>query len=102
MARELLGQTISAFTTSVQTGGAQRFTALPGQIGIMFRYLAGSTLEVGGASLTSGAGYILSANTNAYPVFFPCTGDVYMIATGATSTVTGFRLVGPQNPGSLG
>jgi len=79
-------------------------TGIPGQCGLYVRLTnaSGSTLEIGGASLTWGQGFQMpdSSNVTTSQVFFPVKGTVYFVATGATANVTVTRLV--TNPDLAG
>lgn len=79
-------------------------TGVPGQCGLWVRQTnaTGSTLEIGGASLTWGQGFQLPdcTNVNTSQIFFPVKGTVYFCATGATANVTVARLI--TNPDLAG
>lgn len=79
-------------------------TGVPGQCGIYVRLTnaSGSTLEIGGASLTWGQGFQMpdSSNVTTSQVFFPIRGTVYFCATGATANVSVARLI--TNPDLAG
>lgn len=97
-----LGKSISAFTVNLVAGTVTGFTAQPGQIGVVCRYVAGGSIEIGGASLAAGNGFLLATSPAATLPYTMITGDLYAIATGATATLTGFRILDAENPGALG
>lgn len=102
MEQRWIGKTIQAFTTPVPTGSILGFSGLPGQIGIVFRYVSGGSLEIGGASLTAGKGFLIPTSPATTLPYSFVTDTVYAIATGATCIATGYRIISAENPGNLG
>lgn len=101
--QQQVSYTVSAGTTSITTAaGVVGFTAVPGQIGLILRCLGGGSLEIGGASLASGTGYLLSSGANVPATYVRCSGTIYLVATSATSTFSFLREISAGNPGSLG
>lgn len=89
MARDLIYESIGATVVVLSpAAGATNytgFTALPGQMGIYVKYVAGASIEIGGMSLIAGNGYLLSINAAAIPVYLPITGTFTAIVTGTTT-----------------
>lgn len=56
-------------------------TVAPGQNASIVKYYSGGSLEIGGASLTWGAGYLFNANE---VISIQSSGTYYLAATGAT------------------
>lgn len=56
-------------------------TLAAGQSAVQLKILSGSSLEIGGASLTWGAGYLLGVNE---VISLDMNGTFYLAATGAT------------------
>jgi hypothetical protein len=102
MAKELIGETITAFTQAIPTGSVAGISGVPGQIAVVIRYLSGGSLEIGGASLSAGTGMIIGNNAAVPPLVLQCSGNIYAIATSATAIITGFKVVSTGNPGSVG
>lgn len=86
--------------TTFTAGALITFTALPGQMGWVFRYLAGGTFEIGGPSLTAGNGLPLPSAIQIQ--YVNCAGNIYGIAGGSNSTVTWMRTFSEGNPGDVG
>lgn len=59
-------------------------TLTAGQVATLVKYLSGGTLEFGGASLSWGQGYVVSANE---AVAADSSGTLYACATGSTVVV---------------
>lgn len=78
----------------VLLGPSQIFgvTVVPGLNSTTVKYFSGGSLEIGGASLTWGAGYLLGTNEI---VNIPSNGNFYLAVTGAT--VTCYILKGRSN-----
>lgn len=88
------GYGIAGFRLAVGLSSVFGLTGLPGQIGIKVQYLSGGTLEIGGASLTWGQGAIMP--TLVAPEVIQTAGTIYLVASGATTIVTGYRIM--SNP----
>ena len=58
-------------------------TVLPGQNAVIVKYFSGGSLEIGGSSLTWGAGYLLDTKE---VVNVQSSGTFYLAATGSTVT----------------
>lgn len=88
------GYGIAGFRLAVGLSSVFGLTGLPGQIGIYVQYLAGGSLEIGGASLTWGQGCVMP--TLVAPAIINTAGTIYLVASGATAIATGYRLM--SNP----
>lgn len=97
----VLGSAVRSETLTINTGAVFGLTALPGQMGLNIRYISGGSLEIGGASLSAGNGFLLP-NSNIPHYYIPITDVLYMLATGSNAVVTLERMVSPGNPGSAG
>lgn len=58
-------------------------STLPYSNAVVIQQVSGSTLEIGGASLTWGQGFIYPGT----PISFNCAGSFYLAATGSTAIV---------------
>lgn len=63
-------------------------TVVAGQAAAILKYFSGGSLEVGGASLTWGAGYLLDTKE---VMSFQTSGTFYLAATGSTVTCMMFK-----------
>lgn len=71
-------------------------TIVPGQNSQLIKYFTGGSLEIGGATLTWGIGYLFGGNE---AVALDVRGTYYLCATGATATV---MLLGGKSMGFEG
>jgi hypothetical protein len=55
------------------------------QNAVLLRYLSGGSLEIGGASLTWGQGFLMDSSL---PLSANSSGNIYFAATGATVTIS--------------
>ena len=60
-------------------------TAVAGQNSLYLRFISGSSIEIGDASLTWGSGFLWDGLT---PISMNAMGTIYFAATGATCVVT--------------
>jgi hypothetical protein len=82
----------------VHSGLGQRFfvglstifgvTVAPGQVGAIYKYFSGGTLEIGGATLTWGNGYVFAVGE---AISMDSAGTFYFASTGSTSTLMVLR-----------
>lgn len=82
----------------VHSGLGQRFiiglstiigvTVVAGQVGTIFKYFSGGTLEIGGATLTWGNGYVFAVGE---AICMDNAGTFYFAATGSTVTMMSLR-----------
>lgn len=63
-------------------------TVSAGQAAAIIKYFSGGSLEIGGASLTWGQGYLMDTKE---VVSFQSSGTFYLAATGSTVTCMMFR-----------
>ena len=79
---------LDGFRLSVGLSTIVGVTVTANQNAMIFKRFSGGTLEVGGASLTWGQGYIVGTNEI---INVNSTGTFYLAATGATVTVMFLR-----------
>lgn len=96
-----IGGSIKSETLSITTGSVFGLTGIPGQLGINVRYISGGSLEIGGASLSAGNGFLLP-NSNIPHFYVPITGTLYFVSTTATGVATIERIISEGNPGNVG
>lgn len=63
-------------------------TVLPGQVSTLFKYFSGGSLEIGGASLTWGSGYLMAVGE---ALSIDNAATFYLAATGATTIAYSLR-----------
>ena len=103
MAKESVAERFGAGSTTIAAGATLAFNRVAGQMGIYFRYLAGATLEIGGASLVSGSGLVLGTSPATVPVFIPMSDAISVACTGTTTcTFTYLRLFSEGSTGTQG
>lgn len=85
MAREEIGESISSFQQTIGLSSIVGLTLIPGQMSVYIRRISGGTIEIGGASLTWGAGYALQTAAESV---FPITNTMYVAVTGSTGVIS--------------
>lgn len=84
------GESISSFVVTVGLSTVVGLSLVPGQVELRVRRLDGSTLEIGGASVQIGNGFMLQ--TLAESVFH-VTGQLYAVAGGTQSILAVTRVI---------
>jgi len=97
-----LAEGMSAFQMDVGLSSIVEIPAIAGQVGLAIRRVAGGTMEIGGQSLTWGQGQVVSITEVSTGNIIPVTGPIYVAASGATLTISGFKLFSEGNPGNVG
>lgn len=88
MARDRLGDGLSAEMFTVGLSQIFGITQVPGQLEMYIRRVDGGSCEIGGPSLTWGNGFLLQPNV---PFSITNAGPTYVAATSATTTISILR-----------
>lgn len=78
-------QSLVARRYTLGTSTILGITAIAGQNSVLLRQISGGTLEIGGASLFYGQGYLLDSSKE---YSWPSIGTFYLCSSGATSIVS--------------
>lgn len=102
MAKEQIVDSIAGGITGIINATLIPVNPQAGQLGYWIRYIAGGSLEIGGASLVAGGGFLLSATAGHPYLDIPIGGTFWMIATGSSCVITYLKKYGQGTVGQQG
>lgn len=102
MAKELVVDSVAGGITGIINATLIPVNPGAGQIGYWLRYVSGGSLEIGGASLVAGNGFLVSATAGHPYLDLPIGGTFYLIASGTTCVITYMKQYGLGSAGQQG